>query len=153
MGLAVEHRRGVRNALEATGRRLGARTGFAAVRGGLCGGASPACGVLGARASYRPSYLAQTKQEAGQRLTKGLDRRASPAQGLDGGLWRRGGAVLADWSLRWSSGSLDPRFRLVKLLRGFWRDQGASKSPAARKSRRQVDLPAAALRGNPGRCR
>ena len=33
-GLAVEHRRGVRNALEATGRRLGARTGFAAVRGG-----------------------------------------------------------------------------------------------------------------------
>ena len=88
MGLAVEHRRGVRNALEATGRRLGARTGFAAVRGGLRGGASPAHGVLGARASYRPSYLAQTKQEAGQRLTKGLDRRASPAQGLDGGLWR-----------------------------------------------------------------
>ena len=33
-GLAVEHRRGVRNALEATGRRLGARTGFTAVRGG-----------------------------------------------------------------------------------------------------------------------
>ena len=88
MGLAVEHRRGVRNALEVTGRRLGAQTGFAAVRGGPCGGASPACGVLGARASYRPSYLAQTKQEAGQRLTKGLDRRASPAQGLDGGLWR-----------------------------------------------------------------
>ena len=33
-GLAMEHRRGVRNALEATGRRLGARTGFAAGRGG-----------------------------------------------------------------------------------------------------------------------
>jgi len=33
-GKAVEHRRGVRNALEATGRWLGARTGFLDGEGG-----------------------------------------------------------------------------------------------------------------------
>ena len=43
--MAVEYRRGVRNALEATGRRIGARTGLATARGRHCT-AAPA-GVRG----------------------------------------------------------------------------------------------------------
>ena len=47
--MAVEHRRGVRNALEATGRWLGARTGLATARGGA---GSPVCRALGPRERY-----------------------------------------------------------------------------------------------------
>ena len=47
--------------------------------------------------------------EGGTEAHRSLDRRASPAQGLDGELWRRGGAVVADRSMRRSSGLQFPR--------------------------------------------
>ena len=58
------HLCGMRKPLEAKAGLGRAWVGLATARGGLRGGASPACGVLGARAAYRPSYLAQTTREA-----------------------------------------------------------------------------------------
>ena len=49
-------------------------------------------------------------------LTEGLDRRASPAQGLDGELWRRGGAVLAEDLLQGVSRLLGSSARLLECL-------------------------------------
>ena len=54
----------MRKPLEARAGLGRAWAGLATARGGLRGGASPACGVLGARAAYRPSYLTQTTREA-----------------------------------------------------------------------------------------
>ena len=45
--------------------------------------------VLGDAKGYGIRDLAQTKQEVGQRLTKGLDRRTSPVQGVDSDVRRR----------------------------------------------------------------
>jgi len=62
--------RGMRKPLEARAGLGQAWAGPATARGGLRGGASPACSVLGARASYRPIFLAQTTREALGGLTK-----------------------------------------------------------------------------------
>ena len=47
--------------------------------------------------------------EGGTEAHRSLDRRTSPAQGLGGELWRLGGAVVADRSMRRSSGLQFPR--------------------------------------------
>ena len=54
----------MRKPLEAKAGLGRAWAGLAKARGGLRGGALPACGVVGARAAYRPSYLVQTTGEA-----------------------------------------------------------------------------------------
>ena len=58
------HLRGMRKPLEAKAGLGRAWAGLATARGGLRGGASPACGDLGTKAPYRPSYLAQTTRGA-----------------------------------------------------------------------------------------
>ena len=60
----------MRKPLEAKAGLGRAWAGLATVRGGLRGGASPACGVLGARAAYRPRYLAQKAEDNGVVLTE-----------------------------------------------------------------------------------
>ena len=58
------HLRGMRKPLEAKAGLGRAWAGLATARGGRRGGASPACGVPGAKAVYGPSYLAKATREA-----------------------------------------------------------------------------------------
>jgi len=58
------HPRGMRKPLEAKAWLGRAWAGLATARGGRRGGASPACGVPGAKAVYGPSYLAKATREA-----------------------------------------------------------------------------------------
>ena len=65
-GWAGEHARGMRKALVAKGRLLGARTGLVAERGGA---SSPASGVVRAGTRYGLLYPAQKDHEAEEVLT------------------------------------------------------------------------------------
>ena len=58
------HLRGMRKPLKAKSGLGRAWAGLATARGGRRGGASPACGVPGAKAVYGPSYLAKATREA-----------------------------------------------------------------------------------------
>ena len=65
-GWAGKHARGMRKALVAKGRLLGARTGLVAERGGA---SSPASGIVRAGTRYGLLYPAQKDQEAEEVLT------------------------------------------------------------------------------------
>ena len=84
---------------------------------GLRGGASPACSVLGASASYRLRFLAQTTREALGGLTKVRNGRSCSGAGPTSRSGGGGGVEVADWSQGWFSGLWIFTVRLAVVLR------------------------------------
>ena len=127
--------------------------GGATARGGLRGGASPACSVLGARASYRPRFLAQTTREAlggSPRFETGRScSGAGPTSRSGGG----GGVVVADWSQGCVFGLPSPADRRGGSLRRGKGDQSGRRRVGDVKSRRRSSLPETASGSNSGKCR
>ena len=88
-GLAVELVRGAANPPRHSERPIKGWAWLATARGGAAAKVLAGASVLGDAKGYGLRDLTQMKQEVGQRLTKGLDRRTSPAQGVDGDVRRR----------------------------------------------------------------
>ena len=108
----------MRKPLEARAGLGRAWAGIATARGGLRGGASPACGVLGARASYRSRFLAQTTREAlggSPRLKSGRSCSGAGSSSRSGG---GGGVMVADWLQGCVFGLPSPADRCARSLRG-----------------------------------
>ena len=148
------HPRGMRKPLEAKAWLGRAWAGLATARGGRRGGASPACGVPGAKAVYGPSYLAKATREAlgahrGRRAVEvaaaGRRRRGSRAalgRSSGPGRWRAPLGVQAPQVEPWRCCEAGLRIRAARGLKTV------SKSDGGR-------LPAALLRvdsGASGRC-
>ena len=119
----------MRKPLEARAGLGRAWAGLATARGGLRGGASPACGVLGARASYRSRFLAQTTREAlggSPRLKSGRSCSGAGSTSRSGG---GGGVVVADWSQGCVFGLPSPADRCARSLRGSHGVSGHGAEP------------------------
>jgi len=102
---------------EARKQRIGAWYELATAGSGLRGGASPACSVLGASASYRLRFLAQTTREALGGLTKVRNGRSCSGAGPTSRSGGGGGVEVADWSQGWFSGLWIFTVRLAVVLR------------------------------------
>ena len=148
------HPRGMRKPLEAKAWLGRAWAGLATARGGRRGGASPACGVPGAKAVYGPSYLAKATREAlgahrgcgaVEVAAAGRRRRGSRAalgRSSGPGRWRAPLGVQAPQVEPWRCCEAGLRVRAARGLKTV------SKSDGGR-------LPAALLRvdsGASGRC-
>ena len=139
----------MRKPLEARAGLGRAWAGLATARGGLCGGASPACGVLGARASYRSSFLAQTTWEAlggSPRLKSGRSCSGAGSTSRSGG---GGGVVVADGSQVCDFGLPSPADWGARSLRGSHGGQRARSRTRGVGLRRRTGSPPAASGANP----
>ena len=121
------HPRGMRKPLEAKAWLGRAWAGLATARGGRRGGASPACGVPGAKAVYGPSYLAKATREA-----LGAHLRARGGRGRGGGATAArvaGGArtEFGAWPMEGSSGRPGSTGRALALLRNRSEGQGSPR--------------------------
>ena len=119
----------MRKPLEARAGLGRAWAGLATARGGLRGGASPACGVLGARASYRSRFLAQTTREAlggSPRLKSGRSCSGAGSTSRSGG---GGGVMVADWLQGCIFGLPSPADRCARSLRGSHGVSGHGAEP------------------------
>jgi hypothetical protein len=130
----------------------GARDGVRGSRGGFARWRSPVCGVPAAGVRYGPRLVAQKKEDDGTVLTEAWNRRgrdaAAPVVRSCGGARRSS----VRGRRRASPGSGSPLVPVWSRCEAEQGVRGAHGSPAAR-NRAAGQLPAAALRGNPDRCR
>ena len=145
--------RGMRKPLEARAGLGRAWAGLATARGGLRGGASPACSVRGARASYRLRFLAQTTREALGGSPRSETGRSCSGAGPTSRSGGGGGVVVADWSQGCVFGLPSPADRRAGSLRRGQGGQAGWRCVGDVKSRRRSSLPETASGSNSGKCR